>query len=173
MRLVKNELYETDAGTLRPRPTDQYEEIPVGLVFRSIGYRGVPLEGVPFNDNWGVIWNTAGRVIDPETKAQLVGQYVAGWIKRGPSGVIGTNKPDAAETVDNMIADVTAGKFNQPAHPEPEAIEKLLEARKPDYFSYADWQALDELETAAGEPQGRPRVKFVTIEEMLDAREHN
>jgi ferredoxin--NADP+ reductase len=171
MRLVKNELYETDAGTLRPRATDQYEEIPVGLVFRSIGYRGVPLEGVPFNDNWGVIWNTAGRVIDPETKAQLVGQYVAGWIKRGPSGVIGTNKPDAAETADNMIADVAAGKINQPAHPEPEAIEKLLEARKPDYFSYADWQALDELETAAGETQGRPRVKFVSIEEMLEARE--
>jgi ferredoxin--NADP+ reductase len=173
MRLVKNELYETDAGTLRPRPTDQYEEIPVGLVFRSIGYRGVPLEGVPFNDNWGVIWNTAGRVIDPETKAQLIGQYVAGWIKRGPSGVIGTNKPDAAETVDNMMADVAAGKINQPAHPEPEAIEKLLEARKPDYFSYADWQALDELETAAGEAQGRPRVKFVTIKEMLEARENN
>jgi ferredoxin--NADP+ reductase len=173
MRLVKNELYETDAGTLRPRATDQFEEIPVGLVFRSIGYRGVPLEGVPFNDSWGVIHNVDGRVIDPETKEHLVGQYAAGWIKRGPSGVIGTNKPDAAETVDKMISDAAAGKMNHPAHPEPEAVVKLLEARKPDYFSYADWLELDEKETAAGVEQGRPRVKFVTIEEMLAARGEN
>ncbi len=171
MRLVKNELYETEAGTLRPRPTDEYEEVPVGLVFRSIGYRGVPLEGVPFNDSWGVIHNQAGRVIDPETKEHLVGQYAAGWIKRGPSGVIGTNKPDAAETVDNMIADLADGKVNQPEHPEPEAVEKLLADRKPEYFSYSDWSKLDDLETAAGEEQGRPRVKFVTIEEMLAARD--
>jgi ferredoxin--NADP+ reductase len=170
MKLVKNELYRTDAGSLRPRATDQYDEIPVGLVFRSIGYQGVPLEGVPFNVSWGVIQNQAGRVIDPETKEHLVGQYAAGWIKRGPSGVIGTNKPDAAETVDLMLADAAAEKVNMPAHPEPDAIERLLEERKPDYFSYADWQKLDDLETAAGEAQGRPRVKFVSIEEMLEAR---
>jgi ferredoxin/flavodoxin---NADP+ reductase len=171
MRLVKNELYTTDAGTLRPRATDQYEEIPAGLVFRSIGYQGVPLRGVPFNESWGVIQNEAGRVVNPETKEHLVGQYAAGWIKRGPSGVIGTNKPDAAETVDFMVQDAAEGKVNVPAHPGAEAVERLLAERKPDYFSYADWEELDALETAAGEGQGRPRVKFVSIEEMLEARE--
>jgi ferredoxin--NADP+ reductase len=170
MRLVKNELYATEAGTLRPRATDRFEEIPVGLVFRSIGYRGVPLAGVPFNESWGVILNMEGRVLDPATQTHLIGQYAAGWIKRGPSGVIGTNKPDAAETVDHMLADLAAGRVNEPAAPTAEAVEKLIQERKPDYFSYADWLSLDELETAAGEAQGRPRVKFVSVEEMLEAR---
>jgi ferredoxin--NADP+ reductase len=170
MRLVKNELYATEAGTLRPRATDRFEEIPVGLVFRSIGYRGVPLAGVPFNESWGVILNMEGRVLDPATQTHLIGQYAAGWIKRGPSGVIGTNKPDAAETVDHMLADLAAGRVNEPAAPTAEAFEKLIQERKPDYFSYADWLSLDELETAAGEAQGRPRVKFVSVEEMLEAR---
>lgn len=172
MRLVKNELYATDAGTLRPRATDQFEEIPADVVFRSIGYRGLPLDGVPFNDSWGVIQNQAGRVIDPDTKEHLVGQYTAGWIKRGPSGVIGTNKPDAAETVEYMMADFGAGKVNQPKHPQAGAVEKLLADCKPDYFSFADWQHLDEQETAAGEVQGRPRVKFTSIASMLEARDN-
>jgi ferredoxin--NADP+ reductase len=169
MQLVKNELYATDAGTLRPRSTEQFEEIPVDLVFRSIGYRGLPLAGVPFNDSWGVIQNEAGRVIDPETKRHLVGQYTAGWIKRGPSGVIGTNKPDSAETVEHMLADLAAGSVNEPKYPQAEAVEKLLAVCKPNYFSFADWQQLDGLETAAGEAQGRPRIKFTSIEAMLEA----
>jgi ferredoxin--NADP+ reductase len=111
-----------------------------------------------------------GRVLDPATQTHLIGQYAAGWIKRGPSGVIGTNKPDAAETVDHMLADLAAGRVNEPAAPTAEAVEKLIQERKPDYFSYADWLSLDELETAAGEAQGRPRVKFVSVEEMLEAR---
>ncbi len=171
MKLVKNELYATDAGTLRPRSTEKYEEVPVDLVFRSIGYRGIPLAGIPFNDSWGVIQNQAGRVIDPDTQKHLVGQYTAGWIKRGPSGVIGTNKPDSAETVEHMLADLEAGKINQPQSPDASAVEKLLADRKPNYFSYADWQHLNDLETAAGEAQGRPRVKFTSIEEMLSARD--
>ncbi len=93
MRLVKNRLYATATGTLQPKATDQVEDLPVGLVFRSVGYRGVPVPGVPFNDDWGVILNAKGRVLDPQTKHPLVGQYTAGWIKRGPTGVIGTNKP--------------------------------------------------------------------------------
>ncbi|RME40557.1 MAG: NADP oxidoreductase, partial [Caldilineae bacterium] len=119
MRLVKNELYATSAGTLRPRPTDRFEELDVGLVFRSIGYRGVPLPGVPFNDDWGVILNQEGRVINPETNQPLPGEYTAGWIKRGPSGVIGTNKPDAAETVACMLEDLHNGLFLQPPPPPP------------------------------------------------------
>lgn len=169
MRLVHNELYKTDAGTLRPRPTDRYETIPVGLVFRSIGYLGVPLPGVPFNDSWGVIKNEEGRVIDVETQKSVTGEYTAGWIKRGPTGVIGTNKPDALETVEKMLEDFQAGLMLNPSHPEPEAARALVASRRPNYFSFADWQKLDEQELAKGEAQGRPRVKFVRVAEMLKA----
>src|SRR5262245_27536498 len=110
MRLVKNALSATPAGTLQARPTDRHDELPVGLVFRSVGYRGVPLPGVPFHDSWGVILNEKGRVIDPETRQPMPGEYAAGWIKRGPTGVIGTNKPDAAETVAAMLEDAAAGR---------------------------------------------------------------
>src|SRR6266542_1375164 len=95
LRLVRNRLEATAAGTLQAKPTDQFETLPVGLVFRSVGYRGVPLPGVPFHESWGVILNEQGRVLDPDTKQPVVGEYAAGWIKRGPTGVIGTNKPDA------------------------------------------------------------------------------
>jgi ferredoxin/flavodoxin---NADP+ reductase len=169
MRLVKNELYQTEAGSLRPRPTDQYETLPVGLVFRSIGYHGVPVPGVPFNEDWGVILNDAGRVLDSETGEVLVGHYTAGWIKRGPSGVIGTNKPDAAETADHMVTDAAAGQTLQPAHPEPEAMTSLLAERQPLYFSYEDWLLLDEIEVSRGAALGRPRLKFTTVDEMLAA----
>src|SRR5262249_39196256 len=98
MRLVRNRLEPTPAGTLQAKPTDQFEDLPVGLVFRSVGYRGVALQGVPFHESWGVILNEKGRVMDPDTKQPAVGEYAAGWIKRGPTGVIGTNKPDAAQS---------------------------------------------------------------------------
>jgi ferredoxin/flavodoxin---NADP+ reductase len=169
MRLVKNELYQTEAGSLRPRATDQYETIPVGLVFRSIGYHGVPVPGVPFNEDWGVIRNEDGRVINDETGQTLSGHYTAGWIKRGPSGVIGTNKPDAAETVEHMLADAEAGKTLQPARPQSEALVDLLAERQPLYFSYDDWLLLDEIEISRGASLGRPRLKFTTIDEMLAA----
>lgn len=169
MRLVKNELYATDAGTLRPKPTDQFEEIPIGLVFRSVGYRGLPLPDVPFNDKWGVILNQKGRVLDPETQEPIPGLYTAGWIKRGPTGVIGTNKPDALETVNCMMEDLAGGSTLNPAQPQAAAVEQLVRARQPNYFSYADWLKLDELEVARGKEQGRPRVKFTSVAEMLAA----
>lgn len=169
LRLVKNELYATDAGSLRPRPTGEYEEIPVGLVFRSIGYLGVRLPGVPFHEKWGVILNEKGRVIDPDSKQPLPGEYTAGWIKRGPSGVIGTNKPDAAETADCMLEDAANGCTLTPSQPDPAAIEQLIHQRQPNYFSYADWKQQDEQEVANGEPLGRPRLKFTSVEEMLAA----
>jgi ferredoxin--NADP+ reductase len=169
MRLVKNELYATEAGTLRPRATDQFEELPVDLVFRSVGYRGVPLPGVPFHEKWGVILNEKGRVLDPETQKPVVGEYTAGWIKRGPSGVIGTNKPDAVETVTCMLEDLDNGSILNPSQPEAAAIEKLIRQRQPNYFSYQDWLRLDEIEVARGQETGRPRVKFSRVEEMLAA----
>jgi ferredoxin--NADP+ reductase len=167
MRLVRNELYQTESGAVRSRYTDQYEEIPVGLVFRSIGYKGVPIEGVPFNDSWGVIVNEAGRVLDPTTKEPVVGQYTAGWIKRGPSGIIGTNKPDAVETVTCMMADLAEGKVNQPAQPDKAAVSAFVDERQPNRFTYEDWLKVKAAEIALGEAQGRPRVKFTSVDEML------
>jgi len=169
MRLVRNELYATEAGTLRPRHTDQFEELPVGLVFRSVGYRGVPLPGVPFNEKWGVILNEKGRVVSPDTGQPVVGEYTAGWIKRGPTGVIGTNKPDAAETATCMIEDVAEGLTLRPQQPEVAAAEQLVRACQPNYFTYADWLRLDELEVARGKALGRPRIKFTCVEDMLAA----
>lgn len=169
MRLVHNILYATDAGSLRSKPTDQFETLDVGLVFRSIGYRGVPLPGVPFNDSWGVIPNAGGRVLDPATHEPLLGQYTTGWIKRGPTGVIGTNKPDAAETVDNMIADARAGRVLSPTQATAAAVEALVRDRQPDVVTFADWQRLNALELSRGKEQGRPRVKFTSVADMLAA----
>ncbi|GIK38212.1 MAG: NADP oxidoreductase [Chloroflexota bacterium] len=169
IKLVKNKLYATEAGTLRAEPTAEYEELPVGLVFRSVGYRGVPLPGVPFNDKWGVIFNNKGRVINPDTQQPVVGEYCAGWIKRGPSGVIGTNKPDAAETVSCMLEDLAQGLTLQPSQPEPAALEALIRQRQPRYVTYQDWLRLNEIELAKGKELGRPRLKFTRVEDMLAA----
>jgi ferredoxin--NADP+ reductase len=170
VRLVKNTLYATEAGTLRPSPTDQFETLPAGLVFRSVGYRGVPLPGVPFDERWGVILNQKGRVLHPETLQPRVGEYTAGWIKRGPTGVIGTNKPDALETVRCMVEDLAQGAILSPAHPQATAAAKRIRERQPAYFSYADWRRLNTLEVARGRAVGQPRVKLTRVETMLAAR---
>ena len=169
MRLVKNELYATDAGTLRPRATDVHEDLPVGLVFRSVGYQGVPLPEIPFDDRWGVILNQAGRILDAETSQHRVGLYTAGWIKRGPTGVIGTNKPDALETVNCMLDDAAAGAMLRPECPKPEDAASYILQRQPQYVSFGDWQRLDAMEVERGKALGRPRLKFTRIEDMLEA----
>lgn len=169
MRLVRNELYVSDDGSLRPRPTNAFEELPIDMVFRSVGYRGVPISGLPFHDRWGVIPNEKGRVMERQASEPQPGVYVAGWIKRGPSGVIGTNKPCAGETVDSMLEDVAAGRVLEPEHPEAEAAERLVSERQPEFISYEDWTRLAEMERAAGKRQGRPRVKFTSLQEMLGA----
>lgn len=171
MKLVHNELYATDAGSMRPRATNRTETLDVGLVFRSIGYRGVPLPGVPFHDSWGVIPNDGGRVIDPSTKEPLTGQYTAGWIKRGPTGVIGTNKPDAAETVENMLTDARSGAVLDATHASADEVAAFVLARQPRLVSFADWKRLDEMELNNGREQGRPRIKFTRIDDMLAALE--
>src|SRR5207245_10393286 len=124
------------------------------LVFRWVGYRGVPLPGVPFNGSWGVILNDKGRVPDPATKQPVVGEYTAGWIKRGPTGVIGTNKPDAAETVECMFEDLARSAVLEPARPDAAAAEALVRQRQPSYASYADWLKLSPSAGAARPPQG-------------------
>jgi len=169
MRLVRNVLYKTEAGSLSPKPTDQFEEFPVGLVFRSVGYRGVALPEVPFHERWGVVLNQKGRVMDPETQQAVTGLYTSGWIKRGPSGVIGTNKPDSVETVECMLEDLANGAVLQPANADRGSAEKLVCERQPQCFTYADWQRLDEMEVARGKAVGRPRLKFTRVEDMLAA----
>jgi ferredoxin--NADP+ reductase len=167
--MARNELYRDDSGAIRARDTGERETIECGLVLRSIGYAGVGLEGVPFDERRGVIANRGGRVVDLDGE-QVLGQYAVGWIKRGPSGVIGTNKKDAQETVDNLIEDAGAGRIPSPAMAgDRSAVEALLAERAPDFVTYQGWEAIDRAERDRGEPLGRPRVKFVRIDEMLDA----
>jgi ferredoxin--NADP+ reductase len=168
MKLVKNELYRSDDGSLRPRPTNEFETIPVGLVFRSIGYKGVALPDVPFDGRSGVIPNAQGRIIDPEQHVTVTGEYVVGWIKRGPSGIIGTNKPDSIETATMMIEDANAGRTLHPAQPSRQAVEALLHDRHIEYVTYEDWLALDRCEQEAGQALNRPRLKLSRVDEMLN-----
>lgn len=169
IRVEKNELYQDDSGRIRPRSTGEVEELPVDLIFRSVGYTGVPLPGVPFDEQWGVLLNDRGRILEESSRLPLVGLYAGGWIKRGATGVIGTNKPDAAETVDCMLEDIAKDRVLDVTDPDPESAERFIASRQPAYFTYADWLKLDELETCSGEECGRPRVKFTTIEQMLEA----
>jgi ferredoxin--NADP+ reductase len=169
VKLVKNELFASDDGSLRPRPTNEVEELPADMVFRSVGYRGVALPDVPFYEKWGTVPNDCGRVLAEQDGEQLPGLYVSGWIKRGPSGVIGTNKPDAAETVEQMVADAAAGRLLEPSDPGPAGSDELVRRRQPDAVSFDDWRTLDRLETERGKSTGRPRVKFCSVEEMLAA----
>ena len=169
MRLVRNRLVASNSGAITAQATGEYEEVEVGLVFRSVGYRGVALTEVPFDETRGVVPNDKGRVIDPGSGLPVAGLYVTGWIKRGPSGVIGTNKPDAAETVSSLVADLERGSHLQPSEPHPHAVEALVMARQPLAVTYADWRRLDALECTNGEACGRPRLKFSSVEEMLAA----
>jgi ferredoxin--NADP+ reductase len=169
LRLVQNRLVASPTGTLQAKTTDQFEDLGVGLVFRSVGYRGVPLPGVPFNESWGVILNDKGRVLDPDSRLPVPGEYTGGWIKRGPTGVIGTNKPDAAETVACMMEDLARDAYLHAEQPSASAGEQMLRDRQPRYVSYADWQRIDAIEVERGRARGRPRVKFTSIEDMLAA----
>jgi ferredoxin--NADP+ reductase len=166
LRIVRNRL-ELDDGGLRAVPTGDEEVIECGLVLRSIGYTGRTIPGVPFDSRRGTIRNEGGRVLGQDG-APLRGEYAVGWIKRGPSGVIGTNKKDAADTVARMLEDAENGALNAPAEPDSDAVEAWLAERAPDHVTWEGWRAIDEHELGLGEPHGRPRVKLVRVEEMLD-----
>jgi ferredoxin/flavodoxin---NADP+ reductase len=159
IELVRNEL---DADE-RAVPTGETETLECGLVFRSVGYRGVELPSVPFDERSGTIPNEGGRV-EP-------GVYCAGWIKRGPTGIIGTNKKDATETVALLLEDVAAGRLEPKPDVSAAAVDELLAERGVRVVEYAGWTAIDEAERAAGEKGGRPRVKFCTWDELLAAAE--
>jgi ferredoxin--NADP+ reductase len=162
IELVHNRLEPDDRGTLRAVPTGERETLDTGIVFRSVGYRGVPLPGVPFDENTGTIPNDRGRV-EP-------GLYVTGWIKRGPSGVIGTNKKDATETVELLLEDDAAGRLPSVGKTADD-VERLLDERGVRHVVYEGWSSIDRHERAAGEPHGRPRVKLSTWDELLAAAE--
>ena len=167
VRVERNELRPTVSGYINAYGTGAYETIPAGLVLRAVGYKGLPLAGVPYDTRAGVIPNDVGRVIDLDTGAPIAGEYVVGWAKRGPTGVIGTNKPDAVETVNSLLEDLRRGRLAPAPVPNPAAVERLLAERRIRFVSAAEWRILDTLEQEAGRPQGRPRVKYVRLDEML------
>lgn len=169
VRVGRTELVEQADGSLRAVVTEAEETIPCQLVFRSVGYRGIPIPGVPFDERSATIPNDAGRVLDAPGGTQRPGEYVSGWIKRGPSGIIGTNKKDSQETTTSLLEDAAAGKLLEPAVTDPDAIVALLTERAADHISYEHWAAIDEAEQSAGEAQGRPRVKLTRREHLLEA----
>ncbi len=166
VEVVRNELVVDEGGRIRAVPTDDRDLIPCGLVLRSVGYRGTAMPGVPFDEGSSTIRNDGGRVLDDDG-APLPGVYCTGWIKRGPSGVIGTNKKDATETVELLLEDVRTGLL--PGHTDrgPRTVEDALGDHGVVFVSYAGWEAIDAVERARGETQGRPRVKLCRWEELL------
>jgi ferredoxin/flavodoxin---NADP+ reductase len=165
LRVAVNRIERGDDGALRAVPTGDEELIPCGLVLSSIGYRGEPLDGVPFDERRGLIRNVEGRIVD-EAGAPRRGEYAVGWIKRGPSGVIGTNKKCATETVARIVEDRDAGRLDGPPRPGAAAVEAWLRERAPGLVGWTGWTAIDAHETAAGAPHGRPRIKLVRVADM-------
>ena len=161
--LLEKNVLEGEPFRLRSRGTGEFEELGCGLLFRSVGYRAVPIPGVPVDEERGVFANKEGRLLDKG--APMPGLYAVGWVKRGPMGLIGTNKPDAQETVKAIVADLPT----LAPCPEPTAagVKELLASRGVRVVSYADWQQIDAAEIARGKARGKPREKFTSIEEML------
>jgi ferredoxin/flavodoxin---NADP+ reductase len=169
VEVVRNEIYRAEDGTVRARPAGdaEAETIPCGLVLRSVGYQAVPLPGVPFDERRFVLPNDRGRVLDPVTGEPLRGVYAVGWIKRGPTGILGTNKRDAEETASCLVEDAHAGLLREPASGR-DALDALLAART-DVVTIEGWRAIDGHELDRGRTEERPRVKLATREELLAA----
>jgi ferredoxin--NADP+ reductase len=167
VKIEKNRLVLDENGGLRAKGTGVFEIIDTGMILRSVGYRGVPLKGVPFDEASFTITNIAGRVVHSTSGDPIGGEYVVGWAKRGPSGVIGTNKPDAVSTVAAMIEDLPELAGIADANRDLSTIEALLKQHKPDCVAYSGWKVLDAHEVRCGAEQGRPRVKITHVPEML------
>jgi len=169
VRVARNRIERGDDGRLRAVPTGEEELIECGLVLRSIGYRGRPLDDLPFDERRGLIRNTGGRVCGEDGRP-VPGEYVVGWIKRGPSGVIGTNKKDATDTVARIVEDAEAGRLPDPgAAADAAAVGAWLRGSAPGVVEWDGWEAIDEHERGLGEPAGRPRVKLVRLAELFEA----
>ena len=168
VRVAVNEL---SADGRKATATGAEEVIECGLVLRSIGYRGTPVPGVPFDPERGLIRNDGGRVLSETDGSPCPGEYVVGWIKRGPSGVIGTNKKDAADTLARILEDEQAGRLAtlEPELAGADAVQRWLDEAAPEHVSWQGWQAIDAYESELGQPSGRPRVKLVTLDELMRA----
>ncbi len=167
VKIERNELYKDEKGRIRSRGTGQYEVLPIGLIFRSVGYRGLPLPGVPFDEKRGIISNREGRVVDPVCNQVVSNQYVVGWIKRGPTGLIGTNKSDSEATVKKMLQDIDGKRVPFIPEKTPEAVEKMLDEKNLQVVTFQDWTLLDLHEVETGKRLGKVREKFVTVSAML------
>lgn len=165
--LEKNRLRPTTSGYINAEGIGEYETIPCGLVLRSVGYKGVPLPGVPYEERRGTIPNEFGRVLDPATERVKPGEYVVGWAKRGPTGVIGTNKPDAVDSVNSLLEDMRSGRLAPAEDQDPQAVVNLLKQRGVRYVTIDEWRVLNAMEIAKGQALGRPRVKFTDLDEMI------
>jgi ferredoxin/flavodoxin---NADP+ reductase len=147
--------------------TDEVQTIDAGLVLTSIGYHGKAIKDLPFDEKAGVVPNNGGRVTHPDSDQPVDGAYVAGWIKRGPTGFIGTNKSCALQTVQRLVDDYNAGALRNPVGKQS-ALDKLVRERQSDVVDAAGWRAIDAAEVARGESADRPRNKFTSVAEMLD-----
>jgi ferredoxin--NADP+ reductase len=167
VKIEKNAIVARDDGSLAARGSGTFDEIRAQLVFRSIGYTGQPVGDIPFDERRGLIRNEGGRVTDHDG-THHVGEYVSGWIKRGPSGVIGTNKKDSQDTVNKILEDVATGRINKPASDD---IDALIATHAPGAVTWEGWQAIDAIETAAGgeSAPARPRVKLTDWEALREA----
>jgi ferredoxin--NADP+ reductase len=165
----RNEIVRADDGSLKARPVDgEVETIDCGLVLRSVGYRAVPLPDVPFDERSFVLPNDRGRVRGPDG-GTLPGVYAVGWIKRGPTGILGTNKRDAEETVSCLAEDLAAGALPPPEIPDRERVDELLAERNPDLVTTEGWRAIDAHELERAHEEQRPRVKLASRDELLAA----
>jgi ferredoxin/flavodoxin---NADP+ reductase len=163
----RNEIVRTEDGLLKALPVDEdMETIACGLVLRSVGYRAVPLPDVPFDERYFVLPNERGRVLAVDG-APLAGVYAVGWIKRGPTGIIGTNKRDAEETIGCLVEDLRAEALLAPASPERQQLDALLAMRRPELVTADGWRRIDASERERGRAEERPRVKLASREELL------
>ena len=168
VRIEKNKLAADDKGNVRPKGTGQFETLQAGLIFRSVGYNGVPIPGVPFDAKLGRIPNEAGRVVD-EAKKPMAGKYVVGWAKRGPSGLVGTNRPCSVATVNALLEDFKGFSGEPVSEKTREAAEALYRSRQKALFTFKDWKALDRIELETGKKLGKVREKFTSVAEMAAA----
>ena len=167
IKIVKNELFQDEFGNLKAKATDVCESLSTRLVFRSIGYKTKPTQDIPFDDSKGIIANKNGRVFDLKNDKIVKSEYVTGWAKRGPSGVIGTNKPDSVETVNFLLEDIKDKSGEKISDTQELRIQSWLDSKNIPFVPFKQWQILDSHEIELGQSKDKPREKVTSVEEML------
>ncbi|ORV93100.1 FAD-dependent oxidoreductase [Mycolicibacterium iranicum] len=159
--LGRNELISGPDGRVSAKDTGEREEVPAQLVVRAVGYRGLPTPGLPFDERAGTIPHVDGKIEGSRN------EYVVGWIKRGPTGVIGSNKKDSADTVETLLADLATAELADLGSDQPDTVQGWLLERQPKLVTNDHWKLIDEHERTAGQGSGRPRVKLTSVAELL------